>query len=132
MENLYVERTRQSLEIDFNTNGTLKLSGKSFPENTFEIYAPMMRWIKEYLTNCSVSIITVNLNIEYCNSSSTMLLFDLFDLLLENNNNNNNIITNWYYDEENDIMEEIGADIIEEFPELNIKLIEINSIKNEQ
>ena len=121
MENLYTKATKYTFEIDLNANGALKLSGKSFPENTFEIYTPMMDWIKEYLASNAAPETIIDFNITYCNSSSTMLLFDLFDLFLENNDNN--IVLNWYYDEENDSMEEIGEDIVDEFPDLNVNLI---------
>ena len=122
MENLYIEGTKYSLEINLNTNGTFQMSGRSFPENTFEFYAPMLNWIKEYFENCAVPITTFNLEITYCNSGSTMLLFDLFDLLQEYSSSND-IIVNWNYDKENDNMEEMGVDIVEEFPNLNINLI---------
>lgn len=120
MENLYTQATKYTLEIDFNTNGVLQLSGRSFPENTFEYYTPMMTWLKEYLKNSSEKTI-INLEIIYCNSSSTMLLFDIFDILKEYKEKD--ITINWYYDEENDNMKEMGEDIDAEYPELTINLL---------
>ena len=122
MENLYVKATKHSLEIDLNTNGTIILKGRSFPENTFEFYAPMMNWIKNYFKESPAQDTIIDLEVTYCNSGSTMLFFDLFDILIQNCKNNN-IVVNWHYDEENDTMEEMGTDIKEEFSDLNINLI---------
>jgi hypothetical protein len=121
MENLYTQATKYTLEIDFNTNGMLRLSGRSFPENTFEYYSPMIAWLKEYLNSTSQKT-TFELEIIYCNSSSTMLFFDICDILKDYKEN---ITINWYYDEENDNMEEMGEDIASEYPELDINLLTI-------
>ena len=122
MEDFYTEATKYSLEIDLNSNGVFNLSGRSFPENTFEYYEPMLIWIKKYFITSPAETTKVNINITYCNSSSTMLLFDLFDIFLNNKQNNIEII--WSYDPENDSMEEMGQDLIEEYQDLNIKLVE--------
>jgi hypothetical protein len=122
MENLHIKETKHSPEINLNINGNLSLTGRSFPENTFEFYSPMISWIKDYFNNNAADTTTIDLNITYCNSGSTMLFFDLFDLLLKYNENYTTII-NWHYDEENDTMEEMGIDIKDDFSGLNINLI---------
>ena len=122
MENLNIAETKYTPEITLNTSGTITLVGKSYPENTFEFYAPMMDWIKEYFEISAQDLTTVNLEITYFNSSSSKLFFDFFDLL-EEASNDNTIKINWIYDEENESAEEAGEDFIEDFEDLTIELV---------
>ncbi len=122
MENLNIEATKYTPVINLDANGTISMVGKSYPENTFEFYAPMMDWVKIYFETSAAEITTVNLEITYFNSSSSKLFFDFFDLL-EENHENNTIKINWIFDEENESAEEAGEDFIEDFEDLNITLV---------
>jgi hypothetical protein len=122
MENLKIEATKYTPEINLDTTGTISLVGKSYPENTFEFYAPMMQWLEEYFEISAADTTVVNMEIIYFNSSSSKLFFDFFDLL-EENAEENKIEINWIYDEENESAEEAGEDFIEDFEDLNIKLV---------
>jgi len=122
MENLNIEATKYTPDIKLDTNGTISMVGKSYPENTFEFYEPMMTWVSDYFANEAKETTTVNLEITYFNSSSSKLFFDFFDLL-EDNKDDNKIEINWIYDEENESAEEAGEDFIEDFEDLNIKLV---------
>jgi len=123
MENLNIEETKYTPKITLDTKGTIELVGKSYPENTFEFYEPMMNWIQEYFETSAVNATTVNLEITYFNSSSSKLFFDFF-YLLEENHKDHAIEINWIYDEENESAQEAGEDFIEDFEELNIKLVQ--------
>ena len=96
--------------------------GKSYPENTFEFYAPMMDWVREYFETSAQDVTTVNLEITYFNSSSSKLFFDFFDLL-EEASENCKIEINWIYDEENESAEEAGEDFVDDFEDLDIELV---------
>jgi len=122
MENLNIAETKYTPVINLDINGTISMVGKSYPENTFEFYAPMMDWIKEYFETSAKDTTTVNLEITYFNSSSSKLFFDFFDLL-EENNDDHDIAINWIFDEENESAEEAGEDFIEDFEDLNIELV---------
>ena len=123
MENLYIPATKYTPEILLDAkNGVIEIKGKSYPENTFEFYEPVMKWIEEYLKCCAKDEITVNMEIVYFNSSSSKLFFDLFDLLDEVKDKYK-ITINWIYDEENESAEEAGEDFIEDFEDLDIKLV---------
>jgi len=123
MENLRLEATKYTPEINLDVNGTISLVGKSYPENTFEFYAPMMKWLEEYFETTPSETTIVNMEIIYFNSSSSKLFFDFFDLL-EENSTDNAIEINWIYDEENESAQEAGEDFIEDFEDLTIKLVQ--------
>ena len=122
MENLFLEATKYTPEIKLDTDGHISLIGKSYPENTFEFYTPMMKWLEDYFENNPAQKTIVNMEIIYFNSSSSKLFFDFFDLL-EENSSKNDIEINWIYDEENESAQEAGEDFIEDFDTLNIKLV---------
>ncbi len=122
MENLNIEATKYTPEISLDSEGIISLVGKSYPENTFEFYEPMMKWIENYFEEDTPSKTTVNMEITYFNSSSSKLFFDLFDLL-EENKENSEITINWIYDEENESAQEAGEDFIEDFEDLTINLV---------
>ena len=122
MTNLNIAETKYTPDIKLSISGTISMVGKSYPENTFEFYAPMMAWTKEYFETAPASVTTVNLEITYFNSSSSKLFFDFFDLL-EESSEDHDIVINWIYDEENESAEEAGEDFIEDFEDLEIKLL---------
>ena len=124
MENLHIEATKYTPEITLDAkNGIIDIRGKSYPENTFEFYKPVMEWLEKYFDGNAKEKTVVNMEIIYFNSSSSKLFFDLFDLLDEAKEKYD-IEINWIYDPENESAEEAGEDFIEDFEDLNIKLVE--------
>ena len=123
MENLHIEETKYTPKIDMNGDtGTISIVGKSYPENTFEFYAPVMDWLEKYFDANAKEETEVNLEIIYFNSSSSKLFFDFFDLL-EENKDDHNIIINWRYNKEDESALEAGEDFQEDFEDLTINLI---------
>ena len=121
-----VEATKHTPEIVLNPeSGVMQISGKSYPENTFEFYKPMMDWFEEYFESEVKELTVINIEISYFNSSSSKLLFDFFDLL-DGQKTKHNIEVKWIYDAENESAEEAGEDFIEDFEDLNIHLVEKN------
>ena len=123
MENLNMDATEYTPKIVLNSqDGLIEIRGDSFPENTYDFYKPIMSWLKEYFNSNAKDKTTINMEINYFNSSSSQLFFDLFDLF-EEVSENNNLQINWIYDEKNDSAEEAGEDFVEEFETLNINMI---------
>lgn len=120
MEDLLIEETKYTPEIKFLASGELNIVGKSYPENTFEFYKPIMKWIEDYFA-AGKKELTLNMEIIYFNSSSSKLFFDMFDLIEANNNEQ--IVVNWIYDEDNESSLEAGEDFKEDFEDLQINLI---------
>lgn len=125
MQDLKIEATKYTPSINFDVvNGFLNIKGKSYPENTFEYYQPIINWIEKYLDMIQGDRkILINMDLEYLNSSSLKAYFDLFDVLEIAANQGRNIEVKWIYDKENDIAEETGEDFIEDFETLNIELV---------
>ena len=116
MENLFIKATKYTPEINLDVNThIMSIIGKSYPENTFEYYKPIITWIEEYLLYVEHETATFNLDLEYLNSSSLKAYFDLFDILEMAQESGKKIAINWIYDADNDIAEETGEDFIADF-----------------
>ena len=73
MENLHIEATKYTPEIKLDVeNFTISIWGKSYPENTFEFYKPLLGWIDDFFKNPQENF-TLNMEIIYFNSSSSKL-----------------------------------------------------------
>lgn len=124
MESLTLEGTKYTPEINLNADtGNISMVGKSYPENTFEFYQPVIDWMNEYFDGNAKEKTIVNMEIIYFNSSSSKLFFEFFDILDEVKDNHE-LEINWIYDEENESALEAGEDFVDDFEDLKINLVE--------
>ncbi len=125
MDNLLIEATKYTPEISFNAEtNILDLKGETYPENTAEFYAPVFKWLEEYLQQLGGQEVTVNMEIVYFNSSSSKVLMDLFDRFEEAINEGKKITINWIYDKEDDSALEYGEEFQEDLEVLQLNLVE--------
>ncbi len=125
MENLHIEETKYTPEINLNAEkGLLSFSGKSYPENTFDFYQPVIEWINTYFAEKGQKKTLIDMDIIYFNSSSSKLFFDFFDILEEAHEDGKEVTVRWLYDAENENALEAGEDFKEDFESLDFNLIE--------
>lgn len=116
MDNLYIAATATSPEVDFRFDEhLLSLTGESYPENAAAFYTPIIQQLRAYLADCDGAHITANVALAYFNSSSTKMLFTLFDALDEAAQAGNVVKMNWYHDEEDDTILEFGQELQADF-----------------
>ncbi|MBD8576768.1 DUF1987 domain-containing protein [Pseudomonas syringae] len=119
MDNFFVEATATSPEVDFRFDQhVLSLKGESYPENAAAFYAPVVQRLRDFLAQCSGASITANIALAYFNSSSTKMLFSIFDTLDAAAGAGNTIVVNWYYDEEDETIFEFGEELKADFTAL--------------
>ena len=63
--------------------------------------------------------ITVNVALTYFNSSSTKMLFSMFDALNEAAENGNRVTLHWFHDEDDDTILEFGQELHDDFPAID-------------
>jgi len=95
-----------ALSLDAGS-GVLELKGKSIPERTAEFYDPILAWIDEYIQDPQEET-TLNIKLEYCNSSSTRYLMDILERLERLSKGGEKVTINWYYEEDDEDMLELG------------------------
>jgi hypothetical protein len=63
----------------------------------------------------------VNVTLAYFNSSSTKMLFSLFEILNNAVLSGNVVVLNWFYDEDDDTILEFGEEIADDFAALEFR-----------
>jgi hypothetical protein len=111
-------------EVAFNVEtGICEISGESYMEEAYKFYAPLLDWVKEYLSN-EGNDITLNFKLIYFNTSSSRLIVDFLDTLRKFKEDGKQVIVNWYFDPDDpDVKDEVEDFEIESG--MDIELIEI-------
>ena len=113
MNDLKIEGTQSTPAISSEyAAGVLEMRGDSYPENSFELFSPVLDWIEAYLHDGDRPL-TLNLQLLYLNTSSVKAMMDIFDILEEAHGKGRKVAVNWYYDEQNERV----AELAEEFKE---------------
>ncbi|MDE1180093.1 DUF1987 domain-containing protein [Paraburkholderia sp.] len=116
MDNFYIAATTTSPEVDFRFDqNVLTLRGESYPENAAAFYAPIIEQLRAYLAACDDTAIAVDVTLTYFNSSSTKMLFSVFDALDEAASSGNRVLVNWYRDAEDETILEFGEELQADF-----------------
>jgi hypothetical protein len=116
MDNFYIAATTTSPEVDFRfEQHLLAIRGESYPENAAAFYAPVIERLRTYLASCDDTSITVDVTLTYFNSSSTKMLFSVFDALDEAATSGNRVLVNWFRDAEDETILEFGEELQADF-----------------
>lgn len=122
MDPLFIAATPTSPEVDFRfAENTLSLKGESYPENAAAFYGPVIEQLRRYLAECDGRTITVHVSLAYFNSSSTKMLFALFEALNDTALAGNEVLLNWYRDPEDDTILEFGEELRDDFAALRFR-----------
>ena len=129
MDNLYIPPTHETPEIRFLFDEhTLYINGESYPENAMAFYAPIRASLQNYLDNAPKETeIEAHFNLRYFNSSSTKLIRSMIALMHETASSGKKISASWYHDPEDDMMQEFGLDLKEEFTLLNFRVLSLET-----
>ena len=110
MEPISIEGTPKTPSVKFDAaSGNIEIKGRSIPENSIEFYKPLVDWLEEYAQG-PMDKTTVNVQLEYFNTSSSKVLLKIFKTLEEIYENRKEIEINWYYEEDDLDMKECGQD----------------------
>lgn len=108
-----------------HSEGVIEIKGRSVPENTYEYYSLLMRWIEEYKNNPCENT-TININLEFFNSGSARCIMDLLRSLETLMDSGKNISINWFFDaDDEDMRGEI--EIFESLVKIPFHISEINN-----
>ena len=114
MNNYLAEPSKSAPEVNFDaTTGILRLTGESYPENSFEFYAPLLAWMGEFLDTSPLPVRLV-LQLSYINTGTVKCLLDLFDLLEEAGDSGRDVGILWYFDPANERALETGEEFAED------------------
>lgn len=110
MDSLLLEGSAKTPSIDFDgTTGVLELRGRSIPENSIEFFKPLNDWLDNYGASPKEET-SINVKLEYFNTSSSKCILDLFKRLEKINGKSTQVTVNWYFERDDEDMEEAGED----------------------
>ena len=124
MENeLIIKATDKTPSINFNAKtGLLQIHGYSLPENSFEFYDPIIKWLDKY-TDAPNKKTEFDFRLVVLNTSSSKMFIDIFrkiNMLVEQNNSEVSVV--WYYEIDDEDMHELALQY-KEFSKAKFKII---------
>jgi hypothetical protein len=94
-------------------HGVLAVQGESFPENSFDFYAPVLAWLTQSLP--ALPGLRLDVAVSYMNSSSIKCMLDILDALEAAHKEGKAVSVTWIYDHDNpralDLAEEFRSEV---------------------
>ncbi len=124
---LHIDRTETSPQIDMDLeHGTMEFVGRSLPANSEQFYGRVYRWLDEYLRDPRNET-TVNMRLDYLDTSSSKHLYNIFDRLNAVNQRGQRVQVKWHFESGDEEMAETGKDY-ERFFKLDFQFIEVEEL----
>ena len=94
--------------VDFDAKkGSLKITGRSIPEDTVDFYQPILDWLDDYLKNPAEET-TMDIQLDYCNSFSRKYLLAILKIMKLLIKEGYKVNINWIYEKDDEEMLEDG------------------------
>ena len=103
-------------------NGYLRMKGECYSENTVAFFKDITDWLSSFLRSDFIQF-TFDCELEYFNSSSSKLLYNMLMTMDKHAAKGKKIIVNWHADGGNDIIIENGEDFEDELKNVEFNLI---------
>ena len=107
MPDLHISKSSNTPKVDFLSDGTLHIEGRSIPENPSEFYKPLFQWAVEYFKNPH-SLTQIVVKLEYINSGSSKSLLEFFRVIREQHINGHKCLIKWHYEADDESVQELG------------------------
>ncbi len=123
MENINLAGSDNSPEVVFDfANNTFALRGMSYMEDTSGFYDTIIEALNGHLDNLSGTEVRFEFALTYFNSSSSRIIFRLFDKLDEIAESGNPTTIFWFHEDDEDILEQ-GEEFAEDLSHATFTLV---------
>ena len=120
MSELNIAATERTPEIQLSANdGIFSMKGESFPEDVSAFYGQVIVAVDQLASKLAKPL-TVDVAMVYINSSSIKAMFRIFEGFEAVRKAGQSVTIRWHYQDDDDIMEELGEDFKDRFPDLSI------------
>ncbi len=124
MEDLIKNKTSKGFfkypDVRFEAfTGKCEITGESFMEDSNEFYDEIFDWMKKFNNINGDRAITLDIKLEYFNTSSSKMFFELLRLLQEFNKGGQDVKVNWYFHSDD---AEIYQDVMDLCYDVNIEI----------
>jgi hypothetical protein len=103
MQDINIEATSSTPQIDFNQNGRLLMKGRSLILNVKEFYGPLIEW----LSRLDTPVVRFAIDFDYFNSGSSKQILEMLKIL-DSNNNVRDFDVFWHFEKDDEDILEIG------------------------
>ena len=93
--------------------GVLAMQGDSYPENSYELFGPVIGWVERYLAEAGRPL-RIELELLYLNTSSIKAMMDIFDMLQDAHQTGCGVVVHWRYDRRNERVAELADEFRED------------------
>ncbi len=119
MTDLHISATDRTPEIQLSTSaGTFSMKGESFPEDVSAFYGQVIVAIDQLAGHLNKPL-EADIEMVYINSSSIKAMFRIFEGFEAVRKAGQSVTIRWHYQDDDDIMQELGEDFKDRFPELS-------------
>ncbi|MEO0316560.1 MAG: hypothetical protein RL404_237 [Pseudomonadota bacterium] len=120
MSELHITATDRTPEIRLSVDdGIFSMKGESFPEDVSAFYGQLIVAIDQ-LPVAIKKPLAVDIAMVYINSSSIKAMFRIFEGLEAVRKAGHELTITWNFQDDDDIMQELGEDFKDRFPDLPI------------
>ncbi len=84
-----------------------EIKGTSFPEDSIGFYKPVFDWLKEF-EKSQASDLKVRFRFDYCNTSSSKIVQNFFEIFERLSKKGTLITVDWFYDPDDEDIYEAG------------------------
>ena len=120
MSELHITATDRTPEIRLSlTEGIFSMKGESFPEDVSAFYGQVIVAIDQ-LPVAIKKPLAVDIAMVYINSSSIKAMFRIFEGFEAVRKAGQAVNIRWHFQDDDDIMQELGEDFKDRFPDLSI------------
>lgn len=110
MDKLRIEETAQTPMVCFDGDtGEMKINGRSIPEDADQFWLPVLSWFEAFMLN-PTNKVTIELDFEYFNISSSKRILFLLYKLNELAEAGKEVMVKWHYKKSDIDMYEVGQD----------------------
>ena len=122
MSDLHIAATDRTPEIQLSAaQGIFSMRGESFPEDVAAFYGQVIMAI-DAMASSIQGPLKVDVAMVYINSSSIKAMFRIFEGLENVRKHGHPLTITWHFPDDDDIMQELGEDFKDRFPDLPIEV----------
>ena len=123
MSDLHIAATDRTPDIQLSVaQGIFSMRGESFPEDVAAFYGKVILAI-DALASTIQGPLKVDVAMVYINSSSIKAMFRIFEGLENVRKLGHGLTVTWHFQDDDDIMQELGEDFKDRFPDLPIEVL---------
>lgn len=105
--------------------GSISIKGISIPEDPHEFYYPLLKALEDY-KNSPATKTALNLQLEYFNTSSTLIIRNLIkDLGMIKEKTD--LVVNWFFESDDEDMKEAGEEFKMLFADITFNVTAVDS-----